>query len=100
MIRTLRHIASTAVALSTLLVLLPTSTTACGDGTCSEEEQSSCHATHTSCVDKCGDGTVTDANGVPSPDPAYSGCVEKCDDNLCTCLDDCGSTCNGSEGNL
>ena len=49
---------------------------------CNEEGQTTCSATHSSCVSAC--------------DPlggGYESCVADCDAALCTCLDDNGCTC-------
>lgn len=77
----------------------PASTMAC-KGTCSDSETAACNNTHSQCVTSCGDGTKTDANGLPTPDPNYQGCVKDCNNKLCSCLDDCGSECDSSKGNL
>jgi hypothetical protein len=99
MFRQIRSLAFVFSSLTLFWSVAPTATLAC-KGTCSDSEQTSCNNTHSSCVTGCGDGTKTGASGLPEPDPNYQGCVKSCDDKLCACLDDCGDSCNKSNGNL
>jgi hypothetical protein len=81
-------VASIFAAIATLWLVVPT-TTGCGGGVCSAEEQGACQSTYDKCVHACGNGT----NGLPEADPAYQGCIDKCNGDLCSCQNACGTTC-------
>lgn len=85
--------AKLSVHLLVAFLLALASTAACSSGVCSATEQQACTDTHTRCVDACGNGTRPGANGLPETDPNHSSCVNKCNDDQCSCLTSCGSTC-------